>query len=144
MSIIAAKKSAQFPLKTVIAEKQITQSAVLLGNAAHTIYPVAAQGFNLGLHDAALLSDVLMEAKKNIGDLSVLKNYEAQVSTHQQAIFCITNQLTYVFELPLIGGLRGLGLFTTDLITPLKNKLAKHTMGIAGKLPRLLRRIRHE
>lgn len=144
LSITDVKKSAQFPLKTVIAEKQIMQSAVLLGNAAHTIYPVAAQGFNLGLHDAALLSDVLMDAKKSLGDLSVLKNYEAQVSKHQEAIFCITDQLTSIFELPLMGGLRGLGLLTTDLITPIKNKLAKRTMGITEKLPRLLRRKRHE
>lgn len=143
LSITSAKQSAQFPLKTILAEKQIAQSAVLLGNAAHTIYPVAAQGFNLGLHDVALLSDVLIEAitnKKNIGDLATLKKYEALVENHQQKIFCITDQLTSLFELPFIGSLRGLGLLSVDLLNPLKNKLAKRTMGIADKLPRLLRR----
>src|SRR3990167_2744709 len=143
LSIVSAKKSAQFPLKTNIAEKQIAQSAVLLGNAAHTIYPVAAQGFNLGLHDVSILSDVLIEAinnNKNMGDLTTLKKYETLAHDHQQTIFCITDQLTAVFELPLIGSLRGLGLLSVDLIHPLKNKLAKRTMGIADKLPRLLRR----
>src|SRR3990167_813849 len=139
LSIQDAKEIAQFPLKTIIAEKQITQSAVLLGNSAHTIYPVAAQGFNLGLHDAALLSDILLEVKNNLSDFSILKKYETQVSKHQRAIFCITDNLTSVFELPLIGSLRGLGLLTTDLISPMKNKLAKRTMGIAEKMPRLLR-----
>lgn len=131
VSIADIKKIAQFPLKTTIAEKQITQSAVLLGNAAHTIYPIAAQGFNLGLHDVAILSDILMKAKKNIHDFSILEKYESDARKHQQAIFCITNQLTALFELPFIGGLRGLGLLTTDLINPIKNKLAKRTMGIA-------------
>jgi 2-octaprenyl-6-methoxyphenol hydroxylase len=141
-STLSVEKISEFPLKTIIAEKQITQSAVLLGNAAHTIYPLAAQGFNLGLHDVAALSETLIDAHKNhqkIGDLSVLKKYEARVKDHQQAIFCLTNQLTSIFELPLIGGLRGLGLLATDIITPIKNKLAKRTMGLAGKMPKLLR-----
>lgn len=145
LSIVSAKKTAQFPLKTIIAEKQITESAVLLGNAAHTIYPVAAQGFNLGLHDVSILNDVLIEAithKKNIGDLSTLKKYETLAHDHQQAIFCITDQLTSAFELPLIGSLRGFCLLSVDLLGPLKSKLAKRTMGIADKLPRLLRRKR--
>ncbi len=138
LAISNAKKSAEFPLKTIIAEKQIAPSAVLLGNAAHTIYPVAAQGFNLGLHDAALLSDCIR--RDAIYHVSDLQKYETQVSAHQQKIFCITDQLISLFDLPLMGGLRGLGLFTTDLMSPLKNNLAKRTMGIAEKLPRILRR----
>jgi len=132
LNIMAVKKISQFPLKTILAEKQIVQSAVLIGNAAHTIYPVAAQGFNLGLHDIAILSDVITDAlknKKNIGDLSVLKNYETRAVTHQKAIFCITNKLTPLFDMPLIGGLRGLGLLSMDVIKPMKNTLAKRTMG---------------
>ncbi|EKD76846.1 MAG: hypothetical protein ACD_42C00571G0001 [uncultured bacterium] len=91
------------------------------------------------MQDVALLSDMLIETQKNLSDLSVLEKYEAQACKHQKIIFCITDQLTSLFELPLIGGLRGLGLLATDLIYPLKNKLAKRTMGIASKLPRLLR-----
>ncbi len=142
LSIVGAKKITEFPLKTVMAEKQIAPSAVLLGNAAHTIYPVAAQGFNLGLQDVAVLSDVLMEAKKNIGDIKILEKYAALTVKHQQAIFNITHQLSGLFELPFIGSVRGLGLLSTDIIYPLKNKLAKRTMGIAGKMPRLLRGFR--
>ena len=133
LSITSAKKSAQFPLKTIIAEKQITQSAVLLGNAAHTIYPVAAQGFNLGLHDVKILSDIMIDAhnnKKNIGDIAMLKKYETLAAEQQQAIFRLTNTLTPLFDFPLIGGLRGLGLLSMDILNPLKNKLAKRTMGM--------------
>ncbi|OGT48474.1 MAG: hypothetical protein A3E82_03995 [Gammaproteobacteria bacterium RIFCSPHIGHO2_12_FULL_38_11] len=134
LDIMAAQKSAQFPLKITLAEKQVTESAVLLGNSAHTIYPVAAQGFNLGLRDVTILTDTIIEAlknKKNINDLSVLKKYEERAKKNQEAIFFITNKLTPLFDLPLIGGLRGLGLLSIDLINPLKNKLAKRTMGVA-------------
>lgn len=133
LEIISVKKSAQFPLKITLAEKQITESAVLLGNSAHTIYPVAAQGFNLGLHDVGILSDILIDAlknKKNINDQAVLKNYEIRARKHQEAIFSITNKLTPLFDLPFIGGLRGLGLLSMDLIKPVKNRLAKRTMGM--------------
>ena len=126
--IAAIKKIAQFPLKTIIAEKQVLQSSVLLGNSAHTIYPVAAQGFNLGLHDAAILCDALKEAienKKNIGHLSVLKKYEAIVKTHQEKIYRVTGELMGLFELPFIGFLRAKGLLTMDILKPIKNKLVK-------------------
>lgn len=141
LSIATIKKITGFPLQTSIANTQTTESAVLLGNAAHTIYPVAAQGFNLGLHDVAVLYDTLVDAQKNkmrLGDLRTLKKYDAVAKVHQDKIFCITNQLVSIFELPLIGHCRAMGLLATDLLSPLKNKLAKRTMGIAGKLSRLL------
>lgn len=131
LDILSAQKTAQFPLKIILAEKQITQSAILLGNSAHTIYPIAAQGFNLGLHDAALFSEIIMDAiknKKDINDIVLLKKYEAQVHTHQEAIFRIANQLTPLFDLPFIGSLRGLGLLSINIMTPLKNKLVRRTM----------------
>lgn len=127
------KKSSRFPLQTLIAKKQVVESAVLLGNAAHTIYPVAAQGFNLGLHDAEILSGILAEAiknKKNIGDLSLLKKYETHALEHQEKIYKITGQLIGLFELPLIGCARGLGLLATELFKPIKNRLAKRAMGV--------------
>lgn len=142
LSIHAIKKITRFPLKTILAEKQITTAAVLLGNAAHTLYPVAAQGFNLGLHDVAVLADLLIETnhqKKNIGNMAILKNYVQQIQTHQKNIYRLTDQLSTTFELPGIGKLRGLSLLLIDCIPPIKNKLAKRTMGIAEKMPALWR-----
>lgn len=133
LEIASIKKVAQFPLKTIIAEKQTMQSAILLGNAAHTIYPVAAQGFNLGLRDVSILSQLIiddMNHRKKWAVSSLLKNYEARAAEHQQAIFRITNSLTCLFDLPCIGKLRGLGLLSTNIITPIKNKLAKRMMGM--------------
>ena len=133
LSIASAKKVAEYPLKTTIAAEQISQSAVLMGNAAHTIYPIAAQGFNLGLHDVAILAKTLHDAKKNnafIGDLSVLKKYEETAAIHQQKIFNVTDQLTSIFDFPGLGCARGLGLLAMDLFSPLKNRLAKRLMGV--------------
>lgn len=126
-----ATKSACFPLQTIIAERQITQSAVLLGNAAHTIYPVAAQGFNLGLRDAFMLSKILNEADF-ISDFALLQKYEKKALEHQKIIYKITDQLAGLFEfnVPCLGKLRGLGLLGLDLITPLKNQFAQRAMGL--------------
>lgn len=142
LSIDSIKKFSQFPLQTKIADFQIKESAVLLGNSAHTIYPVAAQGFNLGLNDVALLADVITDAHKNnlpIGALSTLKKYESAAHKNQTAIFEMTSSLTTLFDFPLIGCARGFGLLATDLIYPIKNKLAKRAMGIAGKLSTIMR-----
>ncbi|MDP1573919.1 MAG: FAD-dependent monooxygenase [Coxiellaceae bacterium] len=133
VAIASAKKVAEFPLKTTIANEQISQSAVLIGNAAHTIYPVAAQGFNLGLHDVSILTSTLSNAKKNnhfIGDLSVLKRYEEAALIHQKKIFTITDQLSTIFDFPGLGCARGLGLLAMEVFSPLKNRLAKRLMGM--------------
>lgn len=136
LSILSAKKISEFPIKTILSKKQVVNRCVLIGNAAHTIYPVAAQGFNLGLQDIAVLSDVLINNQ--------LHEYEKRVAKQQKTIFCITDELLSAFELPLIGPLRGLGLLATDLLSPIKNKLARHTMGIAEKIPEFMRKTHHE
>ena len=118
LNIKNCQKIAEFPLKTIIAEKQTLPSFLLLGNAAHTIYPVAAQGFNLGLRDVSVLRDY------------GLIDYEQRVQQYQQTIYKITSELIGLFELPLIGCVRGLGLLTTDLIKPLKNALGNKLMGV--------------
>ena len=135
IAIETATKTATFPLQTVLADTQITSGAVLMGNAAHTIYPVAAQGFNLGLADITALQDTLREAIANnepIGCKNILKRYIEKASPHQEAIIKLTNELTPLFELklPFAGCVRGLGLLGLDLIDPLKNKLAQRAMGI--------------
>lgn len=140
LSIVAVTKTTCFPLKTVLAKTQIKPSAVLLGNAAHTIYPVAAQGFNLGLRDVATLCDILIEAldeKKKLNDFFILKIFEAQVRDYQKVILNITNQLAPFFDihLPGLGVLRGLGLLSMDMILPLKNNMARHLMGKPSSQP---------
>ncbi|MBS0349804.1 MAG: FAD-dependent monooxygenase [Proteobacteria bacterium] len=135
-----------FPLETVLAKQQIKPGAVLLGNAAHTLYPLAAQGFNLGLRDAAALAEILVAAKKNqqsIGDLQVLKQYQDWRTADQRWITGLTLGISYLFEAPLpgLGMFRAGGLLATDLFEPLKRRLAKRFLGLSGKLPKLARGI---
>lgn len=144
LSIKNLAQNNQFPLTTTIAEVQHRPSCLLLGNAAHTIYPLAAQGFNLGLRDVAVLVDVLNEAvekQQRIGGLETMNAYVDWASEHQKAIIQLTNRLSPLFELglPGAGAMRGLGLLAMDVCASLRAPLAKRTMGTAGKLPRLMR-----
>lgn len=127
--INSIKKLAQFSLKTMIADQQIGAGCVLLGNSAHTLYPIAAQGFNLGLHDIAVLSNILSQ-HQNIGHISVLKQYETAVLQHQQAIYDFTYKTHSLFEFAFIGSLRGLGLMSLNLLSTLKGVCAKRAMGV--------------
>lgn len=133
-----------YPLQTMLAKEQVRDAFVLLGNAAHTLYPVAAQGFNLGLRDVAVLSEVLADAlcdTISLGDIVALKKYLHWRGQDQKRIIGLTRSIVHLFglQLPMVGPFRGLGLLATDLIPSIKNRFAKRTMGIAGKLPRLAR-----
>ncbi len=140
------ERSRAFPLERVIAREQIRRGVVLLGNAAHTIYPLAAQGFNLGLRDVAALAETLIEARQNqqsLGDLQVLKKYLDWRGKDQRWISDLTDCVGSFFDLqiPGLGLLRGAGLFAADLIPPLKHRLAKSLLGLSGRLPKLARGI---
>lgn len=74
-------KRVSYPLKNLRTESLYGHRFVFVGNAAHTLHPIAAQGFNLGLRDVAVLQDILYAAhkrKKDIGNIEILKNYVAQ------------------------------------------------------------------
>jgi len=136
-----------FPLQKVLAEQQYRPGAVLLGNAAHTIYPLAAQGFNLGLRDAATLAEILVNARENqqpLGDEPVLKSYVDWRCSDQRWIDGLTSGVSQLFgcHLPGLGRFRGAGLLMTNLLPPLKHRLAKRLLGLSGKCPKLVRGIR--
>ncbi len=131
------ERGQSFRLSSVFAEKQILPGVVLLGNAAHTLYPLAAQGFNLGLRDAVSLAALLIQAKdhhQNWGSEAVLQSYVEKRSQDQRWISRFSNGLTPLFELQLPGLslLRGAGLLAVDLIPPLKHRLARRLMGMEG------------
>jgi len=129
----AVKREAVFPLKTVLAEEVVRPSMVLLGNAAHTIYPLAAQGFNLGLQDTAVLTRVLMQAKQDnhsVGAWSVLQRYSKIREQHQKRIIRFTNGISKVFrwQWPMLSCCRAMGLLGVDLIPFLKEDFARTLM----------------
>jgi len=137
-------KRSTYPLKLVKANAQVQRRVALIGNAAHTLHPIAGQGFNLGMRDVAALAQIIVEehkAERDIGLLRVLQPYQQWRQQDHQRIIGFTDNLVKIFSnrfAPLALA-RNLGLVATDVLPPLKHLLAEHTMGMAGKLPKLAR-----
>lgn len=136
------ERGKQYPLQLLFAEEQIRSGMVLIGNAAHTLYPLAAQGFNLGLRDAATLAEILTDGQSQgqaLGDIKVLEKYLQWRLDDQRWISDLTSDVNQLFALqfPFLGTIRGLGLLATDLLPSFKHRLAKRLMGLSGRLPKL-------
>jgi len=133
-----------YPLNLMKINQHYKNRAVIIGNAAHTLHPIAGQGFNLGIRDVSVLSQVIADAVKNntdIGDASVLKNYEQQRKLDQKKVAFITDNLANIFSndfFPLTK-LRSKGLALADILPPAKHFIAKEAMGLSGPLPKLSR-----
>ncbi len=143
-TIESLERGAMWPLKTVMVKQPISGKTILLGNAAHTIYPLAAQGFNLGLRDVAALAEVLvnaLKAGKSLGDSEVLQGYYDWRVNDQKKITRLTASIAGAasLKLPLASGVRGFGLLMTDLLPPIKKRIARLTLGLSGNLPKLAR-----
>jgi 2-octaprenyl-6-methoxyphenol hydroxylase len=133
-----------YPLKLIQAQEQVRNRLALIGNAAHTLHPIAGQGFNLGLRDVATLAQNIVDAfhaGDDIGALSVLEDYAQWRERDHRQVIGFTNTLVQTFSnrFPPLALARNLALVATDVVPPLKHLLARHSMGIAGKLPRLAR-----
>ena len=135
---------ASFPLKRQHAQNYVKPGVVLVGDAAHMINPLAGQGVNIGLLDAAALGEVLLEAAKEgleLGSLTVLKRYEKMRRNENLKMMTVMDIFYQVFSnevLPL-KLIRNLGLGLAERILPAKNKVMRSAMGLEGKLPKLAR-----
>jgi Ubiquinone biosynthesis hydroxylase, UbiH/UbiF/VisC/COQ6 family len=114
-------KRFSFPLSQVLAEKQAVGRVVLMGNAAHTIHPVAGQGFNLCMRDAYVLRRYLTEqVEKNadLGDAAMLLDYEKSRLTDQQRVikFCDSVVRGFSNQNPILKLIRNTGLVAFDTI----------------------------
>ena len=142
--LVKAGKRHVYPLTLVRAREHVRHRLVLIGNAAHTLHPVAGQGFNLGLRDVAVLAQVLTEGlikEDDPGTLAVLDRYQHWRRRDQAGVAAFTDSVVRIFSnsfSPLVVA-RNLGLVALDVVPPLKTGLLRHTMGLAGKLPRLAR-----
>jgi len=136
---------AVFPLALSLAKSYVADRLALIGDAAHTVHPLAGQGVNLGYLDAATLAEVLLDAaaeKKDIGTTRVLRRFERWRKGDNMVTVSITGGFRYLFsnELPGVRELRNLGLSLTDAATPLKSLIMRRASGLEGDLPRLARR----
>jgi 2-octaprenyl-6-methoxyphenol hydroxylase len=131
-----------YPLALTRVAEHVRPRLALIGNAAHTLHPVAGQGFNLGLRDVAALAQVLVDAQRagrDIGDLAVLQQYADWRRRDNQVVSTFTDGLVRVFSnsfSPLVAA-RNLGLLAIDLLPSVKRSLMRRTMGLSGRLPRL-------
>ncbi|MDT4291556.1 FAD-dependent monooxygenase [Methylomonas sp. MO1] len=135
---------ASFPLKRQHAQSYVKRGVALVGDAAHMINPLAGQGVNIGLLDAAALAEILVDARKrgkDIADLAVLQRYEAMRRNENLKMMTLMDVFYRSFSndiLP-IKLLRNLGLGLAQRITPARNKAMKAAMGLEGRLPKLAR-----
>jgi 2-octaprenyl-6-methoxyphenol hydroxylase len=132
-----------YPLARVASEAIHGPRAVLIGDAALRLHPVAGQGFNLALRDIATLAEVIADttAMDDVGAAELLERYATWRAADRQRVSSFTHGLIQLFgeSAPGMGLGRGLGLMAFDLLPGAKALLARRTMGKAGRLPRLAR-----
>ena len=138
-------KRGAYPLWLSKASGLVAERAVLVGNAAHGLHPVAAQGFNLGLRDVATLSDCIADAMAadavDPGSAEVLQRFADWRRSDQKKLVRFTDGIVRLFgsRRPPVRAMRDLGMLGFDLIPGVRRLFARHTMGLAGRLPRLSR-----
>jgi 2-octaprenyl-6-methoxyphenol hydroxylase len=137
-------KRNHYPLNLLRAKEFTRERIAIIGNAAHTLHPIAGQGFNLGLRDVSALVDVILAAQKDhddVGHSSALGRFSQWRKTEQKSMALATDGLARLFSNPLkfirLG--RNAGLLLVDLFPPLRRGIARGAMGLLGKLPRLSR-----
>ena len=132
-------RRAAYPLVLSKAMRLTATRAVLVGNAAHGLHPVAAQGFNLGLRDVAALCDCI--ADFDLDDPELLQRYAAWRKSDQSKLVGFTDGLVKLFghSSRPVRVLRDIGMLGFDLVPGVRSLFAKHAMGLAGRLPRLSR-----
>jgi 2-octaprenyl-6-methoxyphenol hydroxylase len=115
---------------------------LLLGNAAHTVHPVAGQGFNLGLRDVAALAELIHRAdSKDVGDENMMNQYRESRLAESQKVEKFTHSLVSLFcdQSPTVSLFRNLGLSAIEYCPPVKRFLLQKTMGMSGKKPLMVR-----
>jgi len=133
-----------YPLSLSLAERMSALRIALLGDAAHGVHPIAGQGLNLGLKDAAALAQVLLEAARNgedIGSETVLERYGAWRRFDNVMLAAATDVFTRLFsnDLAPVRFLRGAGLAVVNTLAPARKFFMREAGGAIGDLPRLLR-----
>jgi len=135
---------AAFPLRLQYVDSYVQPGLALIGDAAHTVHPLAGQGVNLGILDAASLAEVLLEARaqgKDIAALKVLRRYERWRKGHNLMMMATMDGFKRLFGATWepLRWIRNAGLNLTNALPPVKQLIMNQAMGRSGDLPALAR-----
>jgi 2-octaprenylphenol hydroxylase len=144
-AVLATETRFKVPLKQRHAKYYVQPGFAVIGDAAHTIHPLAGQGVNLGFMDAAAISDLLIErfqAGLPLGDESSLRRYqrERQQANIQMSAAMEGFKQLFGRQTPLLKTLRGVGMNLLNRLDPLKQHIVVRAMGLKGDLPKLAKR----
>jgi 2-octaprenyl-6-methoxyphenol hydroxylase len=136
-----------YPLALTRADEHVAERLAIVGNAAQTLHPIAGQGFNLGLRDAASLAEVLADGREqqregfDPGDGLWLERYREWRVADRGNIVRFTDGLVRLFTQPFgpIKALRNVGMLAFDLMPAAKGALSQLSLGAAGRIPKLAR-----
>ncbi|WP_296217539.1 2-octaprenyl-6-methoxyphenyl hydroxylase [Pseudomonas sp. UBA2684] len=127
-----------YPLALVEAQEQVRPHLVVLGNAAHSLHPIAGQGYNLSLRDTLALAESLLASNAPLGDFATLQGYLQRQQGDQQLTVGFSDQVTRLFSSnqALLSAGRNLGLLGLDLLPPAKRWFARQAMGLGTRTER--------
>jgi 2-octaprenyl-6-methoxyphenol hydroxylase len=134
-------RRASYPLRLLRARQTVAPRCVLIGNAAQALHPIAGQGFNLGMRDAALLAETVLAHPQDVGAAPVLEAFDDARAADRRGIVGFTDSLVRLFAdpNPAMGWARSAGLLAFDLLPPAKTALSRLSWGWDGRRPRLTR-----
>ena len=133
-----------YPLGLQFAETSIAQRLALVGDASHSMHPVAGQGLNMGLRDVAALAEVVLDARRlglDIGSSAVLERYQRWRRFDNTLMLAATDGLNRLFsnQIRPLRLARDFGLAAVNRVPPLKRTFMRQAMGLSGEMPRLMR-----
>ncbi len=133
-----------YPLTLVLAERLVSERTALLGDSAHGVHPIAGQGLNAGMKDAAALAETLSDAARrgeDIGAAAPLAAYQRWRRFDAASLAAATDTVNRLFsnDDPLLRGLRRLGLGAASRLPGLRRAMIREAAGLTGEVPRLMR-----
>ncbi|MEY3037928.1 MAG: hypothetical protein RL143_495, partial [Pseudomonadota bacterium] len=140
--LVSVGERYSYPLNLVLADEQVRAGLVVLGNAAHSLHPIAGQGFNLALRGVCELAELILRRKQQnlpLGDLASLQGFVSQRQKDQQRTigFGELALATFSSSNPLLRVGRALALQTLDMVPAGRTLLARAAMGLDTPAVRL-------
>ncbi len=141
-AVLETSQRFSFPLNRAHAKNYVSNRVALIGDAAHRVHPLAGQGANLGILDAATLAEIILKnPDTDIGRYSLLRKYERQRKGENLSVIAAMDGFKHLFGSTLepVQWLRNFGMDLTNSCPPAKSLIMRKAMGLSGDLPELAR-----